>query len=141
MQVYLDKEDMAVEANLKTNLYKLELIILKTLPFLLGLLGFISTIFDYIEINSVIVNYIMIFSLYSFIITSSYVFKFCLYHRLPIYYLILINILSIIDIYIGIPLSTFYLFQFYLFLSGIFLILIIYTYVKSNKKSSSKDNR
>lgn len=141
MLVYLDKEDMAVEANLKTNLYKLELIILKTLPFLLGLLGFISTIFDYIEINSVMVNYIMIFSLYSFIITSSYVFKFCLYHRLPIYYLILINILSIIDIYIGIPLSTFYLFQFYLFLSGIFLILIIYTYVKSNKKSSSKNNR
>lgn len=132
---------MAVEANLKTNLYKLELIILKTLPFLLGLLGFISTIFDYIEINSVIVNYIMIFSLYGFIIASSYVFKFCLYHRLPIYYLILINILSIIDIYIGIPLSTFYLFQFYLLLSGIFLILIIYTYVKSNKKPPSKDNR
>lgn len=141
MQVYLDKEDMAVGANLKTNLYKLELIILNTLPFLLGLLGFISTIFDYIEINSVIVNYIMIFSLYGFIITSSYVFKFCLYHRLPIYYLILINILSILDIYIGIPLSTFYLFQFYLFLSGIFLILIIYTYVKSNKKPPSKDNR
>lgn len=141
MLVYLDKEDMTAEVKLKSNLYKIELIILKTLPFLLGFLGFISTIFDYIEVNSVIVNYIMIFSLYGFMITSSYVFKFCLYHRLPIYYLIVINLLSIIDVYIGIPLSTFYLFQFYLVLSGVFLIAIIYTYVKSNKKPITKNNR
>lgn len=132
---------MAVEEKLKSNLYKIELVIIKALPFLLAVLYLITTILDYFNINSTIVNYIAMFCLYLFLYITSYVFKFCEYHRMPLHYIVLINILSIYDVYIGIPLDNFRLFQMYAIITCIFIFLTVYFYVKSNKKFSSRGHR
>lgn len=132
-QVEKSKQD----PNLKNRLYKVEMLILKILPMILAFLALISTVFDYIDINSTIVNYIMIFVFYIFLYVSSYVFKFCGYHRMFLHYIVTLNILSIIDVYIGIPLSTFAMFQLYIGISGIFLFIILYLYVKNSKKSTT----
>lgn len=131
---------MAVVENLKNRLYKIELIVLKCLPFSLATCAFLSTILDYNMIDSTIINYIMVFIMYSFILISSTVFKFCFYHRLPLYYIIIINLFSILDVYIGIPLSDFNLLQMYFSITGIFILFTIIAYVKTHKKISSKNN-
>jgi hypothetical protein len=129
-----------VGANLKNSLYKIELLVLKGLPFSLAVCAFLSTIFDYISINSTIINYVMVFLIYAFILISSNVFQFCFYHRLPLYYIIVVNLLSIIDVYIGIPLNDYNLFQLYFILTGLFILFTIIAYVKAHKKISSKNN-
>ena len=135
---------MMKEENLKLkpkeNKLKLVLVILKTLPFLLALISVGTTILDYNNINSTFLNYIFFFLLYSFVYISSYIFKFCSYFRLPLNYILIINIISIIDEYIGIPLSSYRLMQFYIIFTLIFIFYTIFKYVKSNKRIIIKDS-
>lgn len=126
--------------NKKYILFKSEMIVLKTLPMILAILALLSTILDRYEINTVILNYIMFFLIYLFLYLSSYVFKFCEYHRMFLHYIVITNIISIFDVYIGIPLDKYDMFKLYLIISGIFLFIILYLYVKSHKKSSNKNN-
>lgn len=59
---------------------------------------------------------------------------------MPIHYIVLINILSVYDAYIGIPLDTFRLMQMYAIVTCLFIFLTVYLYVKNHKKPTSKDN-
>lgn len=129
-----------MEGNLRSKLYKAEITLIKALPFLLAVLYLIATVLDYYMISSTIINYIALGILYVFIYISSYVFKFCGYHRMPIHYIVLINILSVYDVYIGIPLDTFRLMQMYAIVTCLFVFLTVYLYVKNHKKPTSKDN-
>lgn len=132
---------MAAEENLKNKkyiLFKSEMLVLKVLPMVLAFLALLSTIFDRYEINSVILNYIMFFTVYLFLYLSSYVFKFCEYHRMFLHYIVLTNIISIYDVYVGIPLDYYWMFRVYLIITGIFAFIILYMYVKSHKKSITK---
>ena len=132
---------MAAEENLKNKkyiLFKSEMLVLKVLPMVLAFLALLSTIFDRYEINSVILNYIMFFTVYLFLYLSSYVFKFCEYHRMFLHYIVLTNIISIYDVYVGIPLDCYWMFRVYLIITGIFAFIILYMYVKSHKKSITK---
>ena len=131
---------MIVEGKLKNSLYKLKLLSVKILPFFIAGLYFLSTIFDSFSIDSVILNYITFFILYLFLYLSSYIFKFCAYHRMPLHYILSINCLSIYDAYIGIPLNEYHLFQFYIILTGIFIAITVYLHVKNNKKITSEIN-
>lgn len=92
---------MVREGNLKSNLYKLEIVIIKVLPFIIAALYILSTILDYVNLNSTLVNYIVYFMFFLFLYISSYVFKFCEYHRMPIHYALGINLINIYDVYVG----------------------------------------
>lgn len=132
---------MAVEGNLKSSLYKLEIIIIKVLPFIIAALYILSTILDYIGICSTLVNYIVYLMFFLFLYVSSYVFKFCEYHRMFIHYTTITWILNIIDLYIGIPVSDIWYLGIQLIIAGISLFIILYLYVKSYKKPTIKDSR
>lgn len=129
-----------MEGNLRSKLYKAEIALIKALPFLLAVLYLIATVLDYYMISSTIINYIALGILYVFIYISSYVFKFYEYHRMPIHYIVLINILSVYDAYIGIPLDTFRLMQMYAIVTCLFIFLTVYLYIKNHKKPTGKDN-
>lgn len=60
-----------------------------------------------------------------FIFLSSYVFQFCIYHRIPLYYVLLNFILSVIDTIIGIPISDLQYLYITLILFGIMICLFI----------------
>lgn len=60
-----------------------------------------------------------------FILVSSFVFKFCIYHRLPIYYIIISDIINYYDLYIGIPINNRNLFIINMIIAGIFIFLIL----------------
>ncbi len=112
---------------IEKNLYKLELLLIKILPLGIALCYLLNTILSYFKIDAVILSYIGGMSILPviFILVSSFVFKFCVYHRLPIYYIIVSDILNYIDFYIGIPIITRDLFILNMVIAGIFIILLL----------------
>lgn len=114
------------------DLYKLELLVLKSLPIMIMLCYLINTILSYFKIDLIIFSIIGGLSILPiiFILISSFVFKFCIYHRLPIYYIIVSDIINYYDLYIGIPLSNRWLFILNMMIAGIFIILIVLSKAK-----------
>ena len=119
---------MAVEESLNKSLYKMELYLIKIIPMLFAGLSLLNTTLSYFDIDIPLISYIGSVSILTlmFMYLSSYVFKFCIYHRMFIHYTSLNWILNIIDYYIGIPLDNRDLFILYMSITGIFLFLILY---------------
>lgn len=135
---------MAAEERLRDKtLYKLELYLLKIIPMLLALIAFLNTVLSYFDIDLVIWSYIGSVSLLPliFLYMSSYVFRFCEYHRMFLHYVVITNVLNVYDYYVGIPISDRELLVLHMIITGISLFIILYLYVKSTKKSSTKNNR
>jgi len=76
----------------------------------------------------------------SFLYLTSYVFKFCEYHRMPLHFIVITDIIDCIDYYIGIPLDLFQFIVLYSTVIGITILLIILLYVKCHKKSTFKNS-
>lgn len=132
---------MAAVESLSKSLYKIELYLMKIMPMLYALLSLLNTVLSYLDIDCVILSYIgsVSFITLLFLYITSYVFKFCEYHRVFIHYTTITWILNIIDLYIGIPISNVAYLGVQLIVAGICLFTILYLYVKSNKKSSLED--
>ena len=124
-------------------LYKIELYLLKIIPIVLAGIHLINTVFSYYNIDIIILSYIGSVSLIPliFLYISSYVFKFCEYHRMFLHYIIVNNLINIYDYYIGIPIDNKQLLITHLIIAGICLIIILYLYVKTNKKTITETNR
>ena len=117
---------------IEKQLYKLELLLIKSLPLGIALCYLLNTILSYFKIDAVILSYLGGMSILpiAFILVSSFVFKFCIYHRLPIYYIILSDIINYYDLYAGIPVSNRGLFILNMIIAGIFIVLIVFTKAK-----------
>ena len=137
----MEKEEKSKQVRSKT-LYKFELILLKFIPFILAFVCFLNTVFSYFGIDLEFLAHIGGISLLTllFLYVSSYVFKFCMYHRLALHYVVINNVLNIYDYYIGVPLDDRNLFILYLVIAFIFLILILIDYVDNNKNYTEIDN-
>lgn len=112
--------------------YKLLIISLKYLPYLLALIDVIHTILSYYDINGDILRLIGGISMLSllFIYLASYAFRFCELHRLPIYYIVTSNLIATYDAYVGIPCTDKQLFCTYLIVAGLFIIGYVIAYKK-----------
>lgn len=105
-------------------------------------LGYLlNTVLLYIGIDAYILSYCVGMSLctWLFVLVSAFVFKFCIYHRMFLYYILSAEVVNTIDTYIGIPISDLNLLIVHFIVAGIFLFLILYFYAKCNKKSTSED--
>lgn len=113
-------------------MYKLELICVKYIPILIALITLIDNVLSYFDINVVLINYIAGTSFLTMIpmYISSYVYKFCEYHRMFLHYIVVNKIVMMIDLYIGIPLGDFMLLVLYLILAGIFAFMTLYLHQK-----------
>lgn len=124
---------MVVEEKLKSKfLYKIELYLIKIIPFVLAIVCFINTTLSYFCIDITFLSYLGGISILPliFLYISSYVFKFCLYHRLPLHYITVNLVMNLIDEYIGIPLSNRHLYAVYIIITFIFLILLVYEHCR-----------
>ena len=130
--------------NLKSKtLYKIELGLLKVIPMILALTALLNSILSYFGIDLYILSYIGGVSIFTmlFLYLSSYVFKFCEYHRIFLHYIVSTWIINIIDYYVGIPISDLEYLCLQMIIAGISLFIILYLYVKSHKKPTIKDSR
>jgi hypothetical protein len=120
-------------------LYQLELILLKFLPVLISILYFVGTILTLFNIDVSILSYISGMSILPllFMYVSSYVFKFCEYHRMFLHYISFNLILNCIDWYIGIPLNNVEYLSIFLLVTCIFMFIILYFYLKSKNEKSN----
>ena len=113
-------------------LYKIELCLIKVIPMIYALLSLLNTTLSYFYINVEILSYIGSVSLVTLVLLylTSYVFKFCEYHRMFIHYTTVTWILNIIDLYIGIPISDIGYLGIQLIIAGVLLFIILYLYTR-----------
>ena len=96
-----------VENSRNRRLYKIEIYLLKILPALIACIYLLNITLSYFCIEVKALNYIGHLSIIPmiFIFVSSYVFKFCEYHRMFLHYVVITWIINTIDYYIGIPIN------------------------------------
>lgn len=128
---------METEERLKSKcLYKLFLILLKYMPVLLTLVYVSNTILCRLGIDAPILSNIGGLSLFPwiFLYIATYVFKFCTYHRLLLYYILLDDSLNIYDYYFPIPIEDTTAVTLHFSLIGILVLLLLLQHAKVNKE-------
>ena len=122
---------MATEGkSINKRLYKITIGALKVIPMLLALCSAVGCLLDLFGLSGAVLSYIGGMSILPllFLYLVSYVFKFCIYHRLFLHYITVTLILNTIDLYVGLPLSSRSLLAVHCSLIGGFLFLILYFY-------------
>ena len=135
---------MGAEENSLRNksLYKIELYLLKVMPMLIAAIYLINTVLSYYDIILPALSYIGGLSLIPivFMYLSSYVFKFCSYHRMFLHYIVINDLINLIDYYYTLPISDWQLLVLHMSIAGISLFIILYLYVKSHRKVTKVDS-
>lgn len=118
------------------SLYKTLLILLKYIPIIIALFYIVNTLGALFGIDLPVLNNIAGMSLLTwvFMYLAALVFKFCIYHRMFLYYILVTDIINIINYYIGIPVDSYGIVMIHSVVIGILLFIILYFYVKHNKK-------
>lgn len=129
-----------MEANLRSKrLYKIELYLLKIMPMLLAAIYLINTVLSYYDIIVPALSYIggLSFIPMIFMYVSSYVFRFCSYHKMFLHYIVANNLINLVDYHYTLPISDWDLFTLHMGIAGISLFIILYLYVKNHQKPTS----
>lgn len=132
---------MAAEVSLRNKaLYKIQLYLLKVIPMVMAFICLINTVTSYYDIDLPILAYIASNSILTivFFYISSYVFRFCMFHRMFIHYNTLMWLLNIYDMYVGIPIDDRELLSVYLIITVVFMFIILYIYVKNHRKATKR---
>lgn len=103
---------------------------------ILAFTALLNSILSYFNIDLYILSYIGGISIFTmvFLYLSSYVFKFCEYHRMFLHYVVVTWIINTIDYYIGIPINNLEYLCLQMIIAGISLFIILLLYYKTNKK-------
>lgn len=113
-------------------LYKLMLTILKGLPMVMALGFVISNTIPSIgpKLNMIVHVCGLIIPPFLFMYLSSYIFRFCSYHRIFLHYILAIQVITVTDWYIGIPISNEEIRNVIRYITGGFGIMAIILYIK-----------
>lgn len=129
---------VVVEKSRRSNLQRLLLLVLKYIPMVIALCYMFNTMF-YIEPLSNIAGVSLL--TWVFLYLASIVFEFCSYHRMFLWYILIDDVLNIVDYYWNIPISTDNLIRIHNILAGVTLFIVLILYVKSNKVIIRKNNK
>lgn len=124
----------------RRRLHKITIGSLKIIPMLLAAITLLNQVLSFFYIDWEILSYIGGISLLPmlFLYLASYCFGFCNYHRVFLHYIVICDILTAYDYYIGIPISGIVLLLINLSIAGISLFLALYLHqkhVRSYKES------
>ena len=128
---------MIAEANsLKRSNYKIFLFINKYLPYVISLLYMVNTLLYLFGIDLVVFSILGGMSILPMIyfISVSFTFKYCLYHRLPLYYVILNDSINWLEYTIGIPITNTMFISISLILMLLTIIISTILYLKEKKR-------
>lgn len=129
-----------VENGVGKSLYKIELLLIKVIPFIIMCCYVVNSVLSYFEIDTIILSIIGGMSIlpWLFLFVSSFVFKFCIYHRLPLYYILITDIINYYDNIIGIPVSNKSLFVLNMIIVGIFVLMIVFFKFRQHEQRTIK---
>lgn len=102
--------------------------ITKIVPILIAVVHFLNCIIAYFYCNDIPLNYLGGISIIPivYLYKASYVFKLCSYYRMFLHYSIIVNIINVLDVYIGIPISDTNYFILMLALAILTMLLVVY---------------
>lgn len=115
--------------------------IVKVCPYILGLIYALNSILAYFYMETTWAGYIGHLALIPALcfISQSFVLKFCIYHRMPIYYILVNDAVNTYDYFYGINITDKGLLILNIALIWITFLSIIYFYVKHHKKVIRKN--
>lgn len=125
-----------VEENLNKSLYKLVIFSLKYIPALMAICYFFNTILSLLGIDLPVLSYVAGLSLFPtvFMLLASFAFKFCICHRLFLYYCMTNNAFNILDYSFLVSLEAAVSICINFVIAFLFLILIIYHHERRNNQ-------
>jgi hypothetical protein len=106
---------------------------MKITPMTLAFLYWLNTILGYIGWSQVFINLFAGVSVIPLIVlfVASYAFRFCGYHRMFLYYIVVSNSFCWLDVLFMFPLSNFCMFAILMVIAGVFLAVILYQWLHS----------
>ena len=124
------KNTVVAERYPERRVYKLLIGTLKIIPMVLAITTMTGTLFSFFNINPSVLSFMGSVSLFPliFLYLASYAFRFCIYHRMFLHYIVANNILVYADYLFGIPVSNISLFMIHSVIIGLFLFLVLYFY-------------
>lgn len=125
------------ESTLKSKtLYKITLLTLKMLPMIMSFSYLIMFVLANTVEDWVIIPHILgtVIAPLAFVYLTSYVFKFCAFHRMFIHYYAFVELLNVTDYYVRIPISDEAITLLHDSVTIIFLISVVITYIIKYKK-------
>lgn len=122
------------------DLYRIELYLLKVMPMLLAAIYLVNTVLSYYDIIIPALSHIggLSFIPLVFMYVSSYVFRFCNYHRMFLHYIVVNDLINLVDYYYTLSISDWELLVLHMSVAGIALFIILYLYVKGHSKNVKK---
>lgn len=122
--------------NIDKKWYKVTLGLLKVIPMLLATCDALNTLTCLLGYDLVIFSFIggVSFLTLAFLYLVSYVFRFCIYHRMFLHYVLVNNIISTLEFTVGLPVSFLGLCCIFSINFCVFLFLILYFHQKERKK-------
>jgi len=109
--------------------------LLKILPMLIAGLFFMNTLLSTFGIDYRLFSYLASVGIipWLFIMAASYMFRFCEYHRMFLWYVLANNIVCWADAEFGLPISNWSLLVLHFVLAGITLLLVLFFWMKCKK--------
>lgn len=107
---------------------KMFVLVTKVTPMLLAFFHLLNTILSYFNIECLFLNYLAGISIITvaYLYFVSYTIKLCEYYRMFLHYCIIIDIINIIDYYIGIPINDYSMFLIYVAITIITMFITLY---------------
>lgn len=128
--------EKAEELRNKQLKYKSFLIITKYFPHVSAFMYALYTLLQFADIDPIILGYLLDYSLlpWLYMYLTSYVFRYCYVHRLPLYYILINEVLTITDYYWNIPVNEFNLLLIHLLFIACLIFGYSYYYIKYKLK-------
>ena len=119
---------MDAEERLSKKLVKKFVLATKVLPIIIAAIYFLNSTISFFYGNDIPLNYLGGVSLLPilYLYLASYTFKLCEYYRMFLHYIVICNLLSIYDFYIGIPLSDVNFYLLFILITIITMFIVIY---------------
>lgn len=127
---------MVVEERLNKNIYKLFLILLKITSVTCAVGYFVNTtMFAYMDVDLPLISGFCGISLitWALLYVAAIAFRFCIYYKLFLYYILTEWGIDNYDYYLGIPLNNYNLILLNATIAGIFLFVILRYHLKKGE--------
>jgi len=119
--------------NVNRSIYRVVLYSVKVIPIVISGIYVLNTVLSYFGYDTAVLSHTVHFLFICGLYTLSKILKFCVWHRVFIYYIFTVFILNIIDYHIGLPFSDRNLFLLYSILFSLALFFSIYLKYKCKK--------
>jgi hypothetical protein len=126
-----------VENSRSRVLHKFFLVFLKIIPMVMAGLYLLNTVLSYFNIDYSVISYLTGLGLipWLFILVASYALKFCIYHRLFLWYIVANDIVCWTDYNFELPVSDREYLLLHFIVAGVFIFLVLYFHQKCRRKA------